>query len=142
MYVYRKNFVFLHKCMSASVGNTINHALPRLHDIEAISRDTLALGNLLAAQHRGQRRYEHVRRAGYQQRGGSGNLQRETWSTSTGSRRTSPTCPCRGAHTRCTRSRPTGASYCSRRTKRCSRSTRRTALRATTPTSAPPSTPR
>jgi hypothetical protein len=25
--------------MSASVGNTINHALPRLHDIEAISRD-------------------------------------------------------------------------------------------------------
>jgi hypothetical protein len=26
--------------MSASVGNTINHALPRLHDIEAISRDS------------------------------------------------------------------------------------------------------
>jgi hypothetical protein len=25
--------------MSASVGNTINYALPRLHDIEAISRD-------------------------------------------------------------------------------------------------------
>jgi hypothetical protein len=25
--------------MSASVGNTINHALPRLHDIEAISHD-------------------------------------------------------------------------------------------------------
>jgi hypothetical protein len=40
MYVYRKNFVFLHECLSASVGNTINHALPRLHDIEAISRDT------------------------------------------------------------------------------------------------------
>jgi hypothetical protein len=31
--VYRKIFVFLHECMSASVGNTINHALPRLHDI-------------------------------------------------------------------------------------------------------------
>jgi hypothetical protein len=29
-----------HECMSASVGNTINHALPRLHDIEAISRDS------------------------------------------------------------------------------------------------------
>jgi hypothetical protein len=42
MYVYRKNFVFLHECMSASVGNTINHALPRLHDIEAISRDMRA----------------------------------------------------------------------------------------------------
>jgi hypothetical protein len=40
MYVYRKDFVFLHERMSASVGNTINHALPRLHDIEAISRDT------------------------------------------------------------------------------------------------------
>jgi hypothetical protein len=40
MYVYRKNFVFLHECMSASVGNTINHALPRLHDIKAISRDS------------------------------------------------------------------------------------------------------
>jgi hypothetical protein len=39
MYAYRKSFVFLHECMSASVGNTINHALPRLHDIEAISRD-------------------------------------------------------------------------------------------------------
>jgi hypothetical protein len=26
--------------MSASVGNTINHALPRLHDNEAISRDS------------------------------------------------------------------------------------------------------
>jgi hypothetical protein len=26
--------------MSVSVGNTINHALPRLHDIEAISHDT------------------------------------------------------------------------------------------------------
>jgi hypothetical protein len=26
--------------MSASVGNTINYALPRLHDIEAISRDS------------------------------------------------------------------------------------------------------
>jgi hypothetical protein len=41
MYVYRKFFVFLHECMSASVGNTINHALPRLHDIEAISRDRI-----------------------------------------------------------------------------------------------------
>jgi hypothetical protein len=39
MYVYRKDFIFFHECMSASVGNTINHALPRLHDIEAISRD-------------------------------------------------------------------------------------------------------
>jgi hypothetical protein len=39
MYVYRKNFVFLHECMSASVGNTINRALLRLHDIEAISSD-------------------------------------------------------------------------------------------------------
>jgi hypothetical protein len=34
-------FLFISNvCMSASVGNTINHALPRLHDIEAISRDT------------------------------------------------------------------------------------------------------
>ena len=40
MYVYRKNFVFLHECMSASVGNTIIRDLPRLHDIEAISRDS------------------------------------------------------------------------------------------------------
>jgi hypothetical protein len=39
MCVYRKNFVFLHECMSARVGNTINHALSMLHDIEAISRD-------------------------------------------------------------------------------------------------------
>jgi hypothetical protein len=28
-------FFFLHKCMSASVGNTINHALLRLHNIRA-----------------------------------------------------------------------------------------------------------
>jgi hypothetical protein len=32
--------LFLHECMSAGVGNTINYALPRLHDIEAISRDS------------------------------------------------------------------------------------------------------
>jgi hypothetical protein len=35
--------------MSASVGNTINHALPRLHDIEAISCDT-RLDMLLLAE--------------------------------------------------------------------------------------------
>jgi hypothetical protein len=34
MYVFRNFFCFLHECMSAIVGNTINHALPRLHDIE------------------------------------------------------------------------------------------------------------
>jgi hypothetical protein len=45
MYVYRSIFVFLHECMSASVGNTIKYALPRLHDIKAISRDNAALDN-------------------------------------------------------------------------------------------------
>jgi hypothetical protein len=34
-----KFLFFSNVCMSASVGNTINDALPRLHDIEAISRD-------------------------------------------------------------------------------------------------------
>jgi hypothetical protein len=35
-----KILFFSNVCMSASVGNTINHALPRLHDIKAISRDS------------------------------------------------------------------------------------------------------
>jgi hypothetical protein len=35
-----KFLFFSNVCMSATVGNTINHALPRLHDIEAISRDS------------------------------------------------------------------------------------------------------
>jgi hypothetical protein len=35
------NFLFFSNvCMSASVGSIINHALPRLHDTEAISRDS------------------------------------------------------------------------------------------------------
>jgi hypothetical protein len=52
MYVYRKIFVFLHECMSASVGNTMNHALPRLHDIEAISRDSCLPNHLLLSTYR------------------------------------------------------------------------------------------
>jgi hypothetical protein len=50
-----KILFFSNVCMSASVGNTINHALPRLHDIEAISRDRensnrLAYALILAAK--------------------------------------------------------------------------------------------